>query len=97
MMDELFQTTEQEREQILRNAFASFAPLNLKVFPSKEKRKYVVLMKIVEQFGYDRRYTEKEINAILKDIYEDFALLRRYLIDYQFLERTRDGREYWRK
>lgn len=96
-MEELFQITDQEREQILKNAFASFEPLKLKVFPAKEKRKFVVLMKIVEQFQPERRYAEKEINEILKGIYEDFALIRRYLIDYHLLERTKDGREYWRK
>ena len=28
--------------------------------------------------------------------FEDAALLRRFLCDLGYLERTRDGREYWR-
>lgn len=39
---------------------------------------------------------EREVNEILKGIYPDFASLRRYLIEYGFFERTRDGSAYWR-
>lgn len=38
-----------------------------------------------------------EVNEILKAIYSDFAILRRYLIDYGFMERSRDCTKYWVK
>jgi len=45
-----------------------------------------------------RRFTEREINALLnqRHTFQDAALLRRFLCDLGYLERTRDGREYWR-
>ncbi|MGX4667923.1 DUF2087 domain-containing protein [Cerasibacillus sp. JNUCC 74] len=42
-------------------------------------------------------YSEMEVNEILKAIYSDFAILRRYLIDYEFMERSRDCTKYWVK
>lgn len=77
--------------------FESLEPLKLRVFSAKEKRKVVALTKIVEQFEPGRTYTEKEVNGILRDIFDDYVTLRRYLIEYGFLERTRDCRTYWRR
>ena len=51
----------------------------------------------MEQFEPGRTYTEKEVNGILRDIFDDYVTLRRYLIEYGFLERTRDCRTYWRR
>ena len=39
--------------------------------------------------------TEQEVNEILRPIYEDYMTIRRYLIMYGFMERTKDGRQYW--
>ncbi|HEX9062442.1 MAG TPA: DUF2087 domain-containing protein, partial [Clostridia bacterium] len=57
----------------------------------------VILKKISEQFEKNKRYSEKELNHIIKEIYEDFATIRRYLIEYGFMERTNDCKEYWLK
>jgi hypothetical protein len=56
-----------------------------------------VLRKIAQQFKEGRQYSEKEVNRVLMRIYEDHVLLRRYLIEYGFLDRTRDGAIYMRK
>lgn len=61
----------------------------------KEKNKVVIFGKIAEQFEYGKRYSEQEVNEILKPIYEDYMTIRRYLIMYGFMERTKDGRQYW--
>lgn len=42
-------------------------------------------------------YSEREVNRILKRIYEDYANLRRALIEYGFIDRTNDGSSYWVK
>lgn len=54
-----------------------------------------------EVFGYaaglfeeGRDYTEKEVNEILRGIYADHALLRRYLVDFKLLKRNNDGTIY---
>ncbi|MDR1669401.1 MAG: DUF2087 domain-containing protein [Oscillospiraceae bacterium] len=96
MVDERYMTTAEEEERIIKTYFASLEPLTLKKFPLKEKRKLVILRVIAGQFECKKRYSEKEINQILKGICEDYVTVRRYLIEYGFMERTRDCSEYWR-
>ncbi len=95
MVDDRYFITKTEEEKILQAMFSSLDPLKLKTFSSKEKKKIVILRKIAGQFEKDRKYTEKELNSIIKDIYEDFATIRRYLIEYGFMARTKDCNEYW--
>lgn len=96
MVDERYVLTQQEEEKILSNVFHSLQPLKLKVLSSKEKKKVVILGKIAQEFTPDTQYPEAEINGILKEIYPDFATLRRYLIEYGFMARTPDCKTYWR-
>lgn len=42
-------------------------------------------------------FTEKEVNAFLAEIYDDYAILRRYLVDYGYLSRDQYGLEYRRR
>ncbi|MFW5872094.1 MAG: DUF2087 domain-containing protein, partial [bacterium] len=69
----------------------------LKRFPSKEKEKLIVLLKISKSFEPGTTYTEKELNRKLKEIFQDFPLLRRYLIEYGLMDRKIDCSEYWLK
>ena len=44
------------------------------------------------------RYTpEKEVNEILKTVYTDYVMLRRYLIELGYMDRNKDGSTYWLK
>lgn len=86
-----FDITDNEREKVIKS-YLSEGKLN--TFPSKEKRKYIILEYIIDSFNSDKVYTEKEVNELLKDFYFDFATIRRYLIDYKFLDRSKDGMEY---
>lgn len=97
MVDERYVITEEENRKILENVFYTLEPLKLKVFSKKEKKKIVILRQVAAQFEPERRYTEPEVNAILKDIWEDFATMRRYLIEYGYLDRTKDGKTYWKR
>jgi len=65
--------------------------------PRKEKEKLVILRRIAERFSQGRLYTQKEVDSILALADPDYAALRRYLIDYRFLEREPDGSAYWVK
>ena len=94
-VDDRYLITEQERNHILETTFCSFEPLVLKNFSAKEKKKVVILTKIAEQFESGRSYTEKEVNQILRPIYEDYTTVRRYLIMYGVMERAKDGSSYW--
>lgn len=97
MVDDRYFTTKAEEEQVLETMFSSLEPLKLTTFPAKEKKKIVILKKIAEQFVKEKQYSEKEVNGILKEIFEDFATIRRYLIEYGFMERTKDCKYYWIK
>lgn len=97
MVDERYQVTSSEQDKIIKTYFERLEPLKLKVFPTKEKRKIVVLRKITTLFEVDKKYSKIEVNNMLKEVYDDIATLRRYLIEYGFMDRTRDGKEYWLK
>lgn len=97
MLDERYEVTNSEQDQIIKTYFDTFEPLKLKSFPTKEKRKIVVLRKISTIFQPGKKYSEIQINNILKEVYADIATLRRYLIEYGFMERTKDCKEYWLK
>jgi hypothetical protein len=62
--------------------------------PVARRKRMVVLDWLAQQFDPGRVYPEKEVNAILKAFHADFASLRRYLVDEEFLERRQGF--YWR-
>ena len=94
-VDDRYNVSDKEREDIIK----SYIDQNgaLKNYPTKEKKKIVVLSEIAKNFSEGRIYTEKEVNRILKRIYEDYVTLRRELINYGFIERTNDCASYWVK
>ena len=62
--------------------------------PSRRKKQLVIMQWVVDQFEYDVRYPEAELNERLKELNEDFASLRRYLIDHHLMSREKNV--YWR-
>lgn len=64
--------------------------------PSNKRKLDVILRYLAEQFDYDRGYSEKEVNDIIAAYNEDISGLRRDLISVGFLDRERDGSNYWR-
>jgi DNA-binding HxlR family transcriptional regulator len=67
----------------------------LKEIPSQLKKKQVVIRWLADLFEPGKRYTEKQVNDLLRARHEDFATLRRELINMRYLDR-RDGL-YWRR
>ena len=61
----------------------------------KEKNKLVIIKHISTRFLPGKIYTEKEVNEVLKMVHPDFVHLRRFLIEYRFMDRKKDGSEYW--
>lgn len=94
MVDERYATTEKERKSVLTNYFKQGLDGPLETFPSKEKRKIIILQHIMKRFDPNQIYTERQVNDVLKKIHPDFATLRRYLIEYGFMERNKDCTEY---
>jgi len=64
-------------------------------FPTKEKKWLVVLRWLATKFAPDIRYSEKQVNAILTAIHDDYATMRRNLVEYGFMRRERGGGDYW--
>lgn len=108
MVDERYRISRDEEAAILREYFevdpetdareATLGPqakARLKKFPRKEKRKIVALRAIASRLEQGRRYPEREISGILEEIWPDYALLRRYLVEYGFVSRQAGGGDYW--
>lgn len=94
-IDDRFNITEKEIEAVRKAYFTESGAI--KNFPSKEKKKIIVLRLIVTNFKVGIMYSEPEINKVLKRIYEDYVTIRRAMIEYGFLERSNDCKKYWVK
>ncbi len=62
--------------------------------PARRSRRVVLLDHIAQMFEVGTRYREGEVNRVLLSLHDDYAALRRYLVDEGFL--SRDHGEYWR-
>jgi predicted transcriptional regulator len=66
----------------------------LKQIPMQHKKREVILRHLAAYFEPDRRYTEREVNDIIRTFFDDYATLRRELIDGRWM--ARDHEIYWR-
>lgn len=66
-------------------------------YPSKRPMRILALIRIAQKIDSARKYTEKEINQIIKDSisFGDIELIRREMFQYRLIGRLRDGSEYW--
>lgn len=95
MVDERYNVTEEERQAILAKVFPHGTQGPLKTFKLREKQKYVVLREIATRFEPGRVYTETEVNDLIGRDNPDYVTIRRYLVEYGFIDRKDDGSEYW--
>ena len=66
----------------------------LTAFPLKQAQLLVILDTVAARFESEKQYSERDVNMILANITDDFATLRRSLVDYGYLSRTSDGSVY---
>lgn len=68
-------------------------------FPSKRKLKIASMFYIASNIDEGVMYSEKEINAVInhKCCFQDAALIRREMYNYRFINRTLDGKLYWKE
>lgn len=69
---------------------------SLKTIPSQHKKLMAVLRHIVKDFDPGKRYSEKQVNDMLRRYHPDTASLRRELIGARLMAREGGGGEYWR-
>lgn len=86
-----------EQRNILRAFFKEGPDGPLHSYPSQNKKKLVVLANLASMFELNKDYPELEVNLKLKSRFEDFATLRRDLVEFGFFDRTMDCREYRRR
>lgn len=60
----------------------------------RRDKRLVVLRHIATVFEPGVRYAEKDVNVALRAFHDDYAALRRYLVDEDLL--SREGNVYWR-
>ncbi len=66
----------------------------LVIMPSKRSKLRSVLDHIAQDFEPGRTYPEAQVNEVLGGYHDDYAALRRYLVDEGFM--MREGGVYWR-
>lgn len=66
-------------------------------FPKNNSDWDGLLCFIAKTMGKNKEYTEKEINKLLINYNEDYVTLRRYLIEFGYLDRDKSGKKYWAK
>lgn len=93
MVDDRYNISDQERMKTIQTYMDETGAL--KQFPSKEKKKIIVLGEIIKNFKADTEYSEEEVNKVLKRIYEeDYPTIRRAFIEYGFMDRSVDCSTY---
>ena len=62
--------------------------------PAKMAKRRLLLDAVAQAFEPGVRYSETVVSDFLATVHDDYAALRRYLVDSEFL--SRDHGEYWR-
>ncbi|WP_179395463.1 DUF2087 domain-containing protein [Lacticaseibacillus absianus] len=93
MLDERYAITPAERDKVLKTFMTPDGRID--TWPSKEKRKLVLLATLAQMFDPQKNYSEAAVNEQLRRHVDDYVTVRRNLIEYGFLARTTDGRTYW--
>lgn len=66
-----------------------------KNIPRNDFEKQAILITLIKDFQDNKKYSEQEVNEIIKKYFDDYALLRRELINFGYMQRNLDTGEYW--
>lgn len=83
-----------EPDEVARVLDLAFTDGKLVQWPAKQSKKLIVLDHLCQHFDIGKRYSEAEVNDRLRPFNDDVATTRRYLVEWQFLDRS--GGQYWR-
>ncbi|GAA4077942.1 DUF2087 domain-containing protein [Nocardioides kongjuensis] len=84
--------TDADAQQVLQRFLS--ADGRLLDLPTRHAKRLVVLDHVAQRFEPGRRYDWREVDALLVQVHDDHAALRRALVDEGFL--TRQSDVYWR-
>ena len=84
-------TAEQLREeQYRRKVLNTFMPDGVCTqMPAQLKKRLIVYREIFNRFDPKRTYTEKEVNAIISEVHEDYCTVRRGFVGMGWMHRDR--------
>jgi hypothetical protein len=66
----------------------------IETMPAKQSRRRLLLDQVAQAFEPGVRYSEQQVSVFLAELHPDYAALRRYLVDEDFLSRAHG--QYWR-
>jgi hypothetical protein len=67
---------------------------HITALPAQYKKLMVLVRWMLERFETGKKYTEREVNDIIKQHNEVSALFRRYMVDHKMM--ARENGIYWR-
>ena len=82
---------DEDEEAVLRQYFRGG---RLREIPAKQSKRRIILTRLALEFEPGARYPERQVNEILRRFHDDYAALRRYLVDEDLLAREKG--QYWR-
>ena len=82
-------SSEDERDEHYRQKILStfMAKGKITKMPAQLKKKLVLIEEISHAFELGKPYTEKEMNLMIADYYDDFCMVRRFFVDYGMFAR----------
>jgi ArsR family transcriptional regulator, arsenate/arsenite/antimonite-responsive transcriptional repressor len=88
------ETLDEKSRKVLKSVLD--AQGHIKQIPLLPAKLRPLLEYLIPNFEFDRDYTEREVNEVLRRFNEDTASLRRHLVDAGLLAREDNGSRYWR-
>lgn len=62
----------------------------------RRHKRTLQLLEAAQLFEFEERFSEPEVNERLSQMFDDHVFARRLMIEWGFLDRTKDGSAYWR-
>lgn len=76
------------KEEVIKECFENGKLVKL---PIQVKKRKIIYGELIKLFKKGTKYTERQANIIISDVYEDFIVLRKELEENGFLQRTSNG------
>ena len=86
--DEIIVDAEEKYKKEVISNFFKYGRLTQ--IPTQRKKREIVLAEILKQFEIDRKYDEKEVNAVILRYHDDFCTIRREMIAFGMMTRDRE-------
>ena len=77
-------------EQYRRKVIRSFMPDGrCETLPAQVKKRMIIYQEIYSRFDPSRTYTEREVNAIIAEVHDDFCTVRRAFVGMGWMQREK--------